>query len=123
MSELSVVVDDIELSAQWTQSNQDLIAQLTRHLPLSGMAHKWGDELYFTVPIEASPRETQTIVEPGTIAYWPAGPALCLFWGPTPASTDERPAAASPVAPVGVLDSIEPLSTITGNAHVTIQQK
>ena len=123
MSELSVVVDDIELSAHWTELNQTLIEQLTQNLPLSGLAHRWGEELYFSVPIDASPSDTQTIVEPGTIAYWPAGPALCLFWGPTPASTDGRPAAASPVAPVAMLDSIEQLSSVTGNAHVTIQQK
>ena len=29
------------------------------------------------------------------------GDQLCFFFGPTPASTDERPRAASAVAPLG----------------------
>ena len=37
----------------------------------------------------------------GDVGYWPQGEALCLFFGPTPASTDERPRAASPVTVVG----------------------
>jgi hypothetical protein len=40
-------------------------------------------------------------VEVGDVWYWPQGEALCLFFGPTPASTDEKPRAASPVTVVG----------------------
>jgi len=27
----------------------------------------------------------------GELGYWPVGHAFCIFFGPTPASTDERP--------------------------------
>lgn len=37
----------------------------------------------------------------GDVGYWPSGNALCLFFGPTPASVDEKPKAASPVTVVG----------------------
>ena len=40
----------------------------------------------------------------GELAYWPPGNALCLFFGPTPASTDAQPRTASPVNPIGALD-------------------
>ena len=33
--------------------------------------------------------------------YWPPGNAMCLFFGPTPASTGEESRAASPVTVVG----------------------
>jgi hypothetical protein len=52
-------------------------------------------------------------MEVGEIAYWPPGKALCIFFGRTPASTDERPRAASPVIPIGRvtagLDGLRPL--------------
>jgi hypothetical protein len=63
---------------------------------------RWGEEFYgdcgLSIPADASARE---IMEVGEIAYWPPGSALCFFFGPTPASTDERPRAASAVVPLG----------------------
>jgi hypothetical protein len=40
-------------------------------------------------------------VEVGELGYWPVGHAFCVFFGPTPASTDERPRAYSPVNILG----------------------
>jgi hypothetical protein len=33
----------------------------------------------------------------GDLAYWPPGRAVCIFWGPTPASEGSEPQTASPV--------------------------
>ena len=53
------------------------------------------------------------IMEIGEIAFWPAGRALCIFFGPTPVSTDSRPRAASPVIPVGkVVSDVEKLKNL-----------
>jgi hypothetical protein len=78
-------------------------------LPLSVAMSRWGDEYYgsagLVIPEDASARE---IMEVGEIAFWPPGKALCIFFGPTPASTDERPRAASGVLPVGkVTEGVE----------------
>jgi len=35
------------------------------------------------------------------LGYWPVGRAFCIFFGPTPMSTDERPRAYSPVNLLG----------------------
>jgi hypothetical protein len=37
----------------------------------------------------------------GELAYWQPGQALCLFFGPTPASQGDEPRAASPVLSLG----------------------
>ena len=42
-------------------------------------------------------------MEVGELAVWPAGNALCIFFGPTPASKGNEPRAVSPVNPVGKL--------------------
>lgn len=67
-------------------------------LPLEGPAQTWGEEVYFGVgfrtPLE---RDARAEVKVGEIGYWPDGPAIALFFGPTPASTGADPVAASKV--------------------------
>lgn len=120
MSDLTITLGDLSLSGTWNGRNRDVRDALRAALPVEGNASKWGDELYMTVPVNVEPTDTQTTVEPGTIAYWPAGPAFCLFWGPTPASTDDRPAAASPVAPVATLEDIAPLDNVDSSMSMRI---
>jgi uncharacterized protein len=77
-------------------------AEIWESLPLEARANLWGDEIYFAIPVSAGPEpEARETVEVGDVGYWPQGDALCLFFGPTPASTDEKPRAASPVTVVG----------------------
>ncbi len=71
-------------------------------VPLEARANLWGDEIYFAIPVSVGPEpEARETVEVGDVGYWPQGDALCLFFGPTPASVDEKPRAASPVTVVG----------------------
>lgn len=71
-------------------------------LPIEGIARRWGDEVYFEIPVEAAEENSVELVERGDIGYWPPGRALCIFFGPTPASrTRDEIRPASPVNPVG----------------------
>lgn len=97
MSDLRVLVDDVELSAQWADESPETRAAIERALPIEGEAARWGEELYFRSEIDLPAESPRAEVEPGALAYWPQGNAICLFWGPTPASTGEEPRAASPV--------------------------
>jgi hypothetical protein len=81
-------------------------------LPLTVTMSRWGDEYYgsagLSIPEDASARE---LMDVGEIAFWGPGKALCIFFGPTPASTDQRPRAASNVLPIGkVTEGIGELS-------------
>jgi hypothetical protein len=67
-------------------------------LPLEGKARRWGQEVYFDVPLQvALEKDARAEVGVGDLGFWPAGPAIALFFGPTPSSTGARPVAASPV--------------------------
>ncbi|MFC6670958.1 cyclophilin-like fold protein [Marinobacterium aestuariivivens] len=67
-------------------------------LPIDGHVNVWGDEIYFRIPLalDEAP-EARDEVGTGDLAYWPPGNAFCIFFGPTPASLDQEPRAASPV--------------------------
>jgi len=69
---------------------------------MEGQANVWGDEIYFEIPVVAEQApDARAEVEVGELGYWPVGHAFCVFFGPTPVSTDERPRAYSPVNILG----------------------
>ena len=74
-------------------------------LPITSTASTWGDEIYFSVPVDVPEgSEAQAEQEVGAVCYWPTGRALCVFFGPTPASVGNAPAAISPVNAVGMIE-------------------
>jgi hypothetical protein len=71
-------------------------------LPIEERGNTWGDEIYFSIPVDArQEKDARDIVAVGELGYWPPGTAFCIFFGRTPASTDERPRAASAVNIIG----------------------
>ena len=73
-------------------------------LPIEGRGNTWGDEIYFTIPVQRAPESAREVVEMGDLAYWPPGSAFCIFFGPTPASRGGEIRAASPVNVFGRVD-------------------
>lgn len=71
-------------------------------LPLEAPGHRWGDEIYFRIPviIDESDDARQDMAV-GELAYWPEGRAFCIFFGPTPASLGPEPRAYAKVNPFG----------------------
>lgn len=77
---------------------------LSEHLPIRTTLRVWGDEFYFSVPLDFPLDDTATTkVSAGDIGYWPPGPALAIFFGPTPMSNGNDPVPASEVNLVGRL--------------------
>ena len=77
-------------------------------LPLQGTVNRWGDEIYFSIPVmvEEAPDARQDMAV-GELGYWPVGRAFCVFFGPTPVSTGPLPRAYSNVNPFGRLEGEE----------------
>ncbi|RLF20369.1 MAG: hypothetical protein DRN15_09205 [Thermoprotei archaeon] len=73
-------------------------------LPIESIVHTWGDEIYFETPVSVPEENAKEVVEKGTIAYWPPGNSLCIFWGPTPAS--RTPQEIRPASPVNVVGKV-----------------
>jgi len=67
-------------------------------LPITGRVKRWGEEIYFSIPVEMERKDdARDVVEMGEIGYWPEGNAFCIFFGKTPASRGDEIRAASPV--------------------------
>jgi len=110
--QINIIVGQVELTAELNDSPS--AKTLVKMLPLKFRMSRWGDEYYGDcgLAIEEEP-QARTLMEVGELAVWPPGSALCIFFGPTPASTGDQPIAASKVNPIGrvtsQLDSLKKL--------------
>ncbi len=96
MAIINIAVGNISLEAEMLDT--PTASKILEALPLESSANVWGDEIYFDIPLrlEQEP-DASADVAIGDLAYWPAGPAFCIFFGPTPVSTGDQPRAYSPV--------------------------
>lgn len=96
MAKINISAGNISLDAEILDT--PTASKILEALPLESSANVWGDEIYFDIPLslELEP-DARADVEVGDLAYWPAGPAFCIFFGPTPVSTGDQPRAYSPV--------------------------
>jgi hypothetical protein len=85
------------IEAALTDENPQTAQRIWNALPIEGRANRWGNEIYFSIPISFEEEHAKAEVDLGAVAYWPPGSALCIFFGKTPASKDDKPRAASPV--------------------------
>jgi hypothetical protein len=97
---ITITAGSVSLPAELNDNPTAL--QIAAALPLTGTANIWGDEIYFEIPVIAKQEaDARAEVDVGELAYWPVGHAFCIFYGPTPVSTDEKPRAYSPVNILG----------------------
>jgi len=97
---------------------------LLEAVPFESKAQTWGEELYFTTPVNAKLEpDAKQIVEPGTVCFWTEGDALALPWGRTPISTDERPKLASRCNVLGRIEgNAADLQKIRSGEKITVSK-
>jgi len=99
MKRIKISTKGIEREAELNDS--PMVRSFWEALPLKGKANRWGDEIYFRIKAKAVPGEMKEVVEEGDIAFWPPGNAFCIFFGPTPVSTEKQIRPASEVIVLG----------------------
>jgi len=82
------------------------IDTIVRKLPIEGRVALYKEEVYFEIPIKMGEEKAKSLVEEGTIAFWPMDSALCVFFG-----------KSQPYSPVSILGKI------TGNIEIFKQVK
>jgi len=68
---------------------------IVRKMPIEGRAAMWKEEVYFETPIKMGEEKAKGTVEVGTIAFWPMGSAICIFYG-----------NSQPYSPVSILGKV-----------------
>ena len=118
---IRICVGDVELDAELNDS--ETARQILDVLPLDCSFNTWGDEIYFSIPVEAGPEDAQATVALNDLGYWPPGNAFCIFYGQTPASEGDEIRPASPVNIVGrVLNDATVLKDATGASHIVVEK-
>lgn len=121
MHDILITAGHVSLRA--VLGNTPTARELLKILPVQGITQLWGDEIYFTVPLKSAlEHDAREEVEVGELGYWPEGPALCIFFGPTPVSTGKKPRAYSPVNIVGrIIDDMSALKDIPAGTAIVVQ--
>ncbi len=119
--QIRIISGEVELRAELNESVS--AKALVDKLPLEFRMSRWGDEYYGDCEVSgADGPEARDLMEVGELAIWPPGSALCIFFGPTPASVDEEPRAASKVNPIGRIGSgAEELKKLGPSIQVAVE--
>ncbi len=84
MMKIRVTLGELEVTARLDDTKTASL--LAERMPFESSARRWGDEVYFSAPVEIAEADPQAEAPVGAVAYWPPGKAMCLFFGQTPYS-------------------------------------
>jgi len=112
------------VSAQAELNETETAKAIWEALPIEGLANTWGDEIYFSIPVQLEIEKGQATVDLGDLGYWAPGTAFCIFFGPTPMSRGDEIRPASPVTVFGrVLGDPTLFKGVVDGAPVLVEQE
>jgi len=116
-----ITVNDVKMSADL---NDNKTAQnIWAALPIEGRVNTWGDEIYFSIPVNAELENAKDVVSEGDLGYWPPGSAFCIFFGTTPVSRGNEIRAASPVNVFGkIIGDPKVFKKVSSGAKIIIEK-
>jgi uncharacterized protein len=89
MPRIRITVGPISLTARLRDT--PTAAAIRAALPLESSARTWGDEVYFSVPVDAAlEADARDVVQAGELAFWVEGNCIAIGFGPTPVSRGEE---------------------------------
>jgi hypothetical protein len=120
--QIKIVVGDIEAKA--SLNDTVTAGKVWDILPFTSRAMLWGDEIYFDIPMKIDlEKDAKATVNLGDLAYWPDGPAMCIFLGKTPVSRGNEIRAASAVNVFGKINDVKALlGKVKSGEKITIRK-
>jgi len=91
-------------------------------LPIKSRVNTWGDEIYFSIPLDLELEDGRELVSIGDLGYWPTGNAFCIFFGSTPASRGDEIRPASAVTVFGkVVGNTDILKQVASDSDIVVE--
>ena len=118
---ITITTEDLKVDASLNDSKT--AQKIWDALPIEGSVNTWGDEIYFSIPVNFRLENAKAVVSEGDLGYWPPGSAFCIFFGLTPASQGDEIRPASPVNVFGKIigDSIV-FKKVSSGAKIIIEK-
>lgn len=118
---IRIKANAIEITAELNDTNT--AKAIWEALPIRSDASRWGQEIYFSIPLHLELEKERELVDIGDLGYWPPGSAFCIFFGPTPASRGEEIRPASPVNVFGkVVGDAKVLDQVKSGVKITVER-
>lgn len=122
MNQIRIKTDNVEIFADLydTRTAQALL----KALPCETSANTWGEEVYFSVPVNVDLEpDARQVVEPGTVCFWVEGNSVAIPYGPTPISEGNECRLINQVNILGkILRNPNKLSKINSGDSITIER-
>ena len=121
MKKLKMSIGGVEITVELFDT--PTAGAIHQALPFSSVARTWGEEVYFDTPVRTEPEaNTRNIVEAGEMAFWLAGSAIAIGFGPTPVSQGDEIRLASPCNIWGrAVEDVRGLLHIRNGASITVE--
>ena len=121
MKKLKMTIGGVEITVELFDT--PTAGAIHQALPFSSVARTWGEDVNFDTPVRTEPEaDARDIVEAGEMAFWLAGSAIAIGFGPTPVSQGDEIRLASPCNIWGrAVEDVRGLLYIRNGASITVE--
>jgi len=121
VKKIAITIEDFKVGASLDDS--ETAKKIWEALPIESRVNTWGDEIYFSIPVNVGLENAKEVVSEGDLGYWPPGNAFCIFFGLTPASQGDEIRPASPVNIFGkIIGDPKVFKKISSGAKIIIEK-
>lgn len=122
MRKLRMIIGGVEITAELLAT--PTAEAIYEKLPFSSTARTWGEEVYFDTPVRAANEaDARAVVEAGELAFWLAGNAIAIGFGPTPVSEGDEIRLAAPCNIWGrAVEDVRLLAAVKDGEPITVER-
>ena len=121
MRKLKMTIGTVSITAELFET--PTADALYNSAPFSSSAQTWGDEVYFSTPVQADlEADAKAVVEAGELAFWVEGDSIAIGFGPTPISEGDEIRLAAPTNIWGrAVEDVRDLRNVASGASITVE--